>query len=82
MDDEIEYDDDVEPDEVEARPLTKLDLIIAVWALFGTFAESIAMFFNHVCTLLVAHRNYKTGQQDFAEAIRADLESIPTTEEV
>ena len=72
-------DEEFDPAEAE-RQMTLLDLVIAVWCLIGCVVEAFAAFGNHVATLLVAHRNYKTGQRDFADAIRADLDSIPTEE--
>jgi hypothetical protein len=63
------------------RPMSPIDLVIAVWCLLGCIVEAFSAFFNHVATILVAHRNYQSGQREFADTIRADIENIPTTEE-
>jgi hypothetical protein len=75
-----DFDDEEFDLEVE-RKMNPIDFVIAVWCLFGCIVEALAAFFNHVATILVAHRNYQTEQRDFAEGVRADLENIPTTEE-
>lgn len=86
MDDEqdegySEFDDEeFDPANAERR-MRPLDFVIAVWCLLGCFSEAFTAFFNHVATILVAHRNYTTGQRDFAEEVRAELESIPTQED-
>lgn len=84
MDEHEEFTDlDDEPfDPMHAnRRMRPLDFIIAVWCLFGCYVEGTAAFFNHVATILVAHRNYEAGQRDFADSIRADLDNIPTKED-
>jgi len=82
--DEEEYDEEeltlLQQLELEPRKLNALDLFIAFWALLGSIMQVVTMFFDHVCKLLVAHRGYVEERHDFAEAIRADLESIPTKE--
>lgn len=74
-------DEEFDPTDAERR-MSPIDFVIAVWCLFGCFVEAMAAFTNHVATILVAHRNYTTGQREFADSIRADIENISTTEEV
>jgi hypothetical protein len=75
-----EFDDEeFDPAEAE-RPTHVFDIVIAVWCLIGCCVEAMAAFFNHVASILVAHRNYQTGQRDFADEVRNDLETISTEE--
>lgn len=79
-----EDDEEVEDDplvELPARQVRPLDFVIALWALFGSVAEVVYMFFEHVTRLLVMHRNHHDEQRGFAEAVRSDIESIPSTNE-
>ena len=78
MDEEDEVEEFVE---LPARQVRPFDFVIAMWALLGTFAEGFYMFCEHVTKLLVMHRNHQDEQRGFAEAVRSDIESIPSTDE-
>lgn len=79
MDDDEFDDEPFDPAEAQ-RQMRPIDLVIAVWCLIGCISEAFSAFFNHVATILVAHRNYEAGQRHFADNVRADLEHIPTKE--
>ena len=64
-----------------ARQVRPFDFVIALWALIGSFVEVLNMFTEHVTRLLVMHRNHLDEQRDFADAVRDDIEKIPSTDE-
>lgn len=68
-------------EELDSRRLRAIDLIILPACFIQLVAEAAAMTLEKLVILLAGHANYDTDQRRFAEAIRADLESIPTTEE-
>ena len=81
----MEHDGDEELVEelsdLPARRMTPFDLAISVVAFFGVVVEDLYQWIEHITRLMVMHRNYTEEQESFAEAVRSDIESIPSTEE-
>ena len=75
MDDEDEF---TTIPSIKARPI---DYITAVLIFFSCVAEEVTDFLNMLVSITARHANYKNDQSKFADAVRSDLESIPTTEE-
>jgi hypothetical protein len=83
-DDDLELDDDDDDPrykEFQVRRLKVLDLIILPVCFLQLVADAAAMTLERLVVILAGHANWKVDQQEFADAIRHDLESIETTEE-
>lgn len=79
MDEYDEQDEDGEP--IPPRRLEKIDLIILPFAFLQQVAEAAAETLDKFVYLLCSHANYKIDKTQFADQVRAEIESIPTTEE-
>lgn len=81
------FDDDELPDEdnevvaikpIKARPV---DYAIAFFIFLNDIAEALDGFTNMLVTITARHANYKNDQTKFADSMRLELDSLPTTEE-
>lgn len=74
MDDDAEFTP-IPP--VRARPI---DFVVALCILLNDLAEAADRFTDMLVGITARHANYTRDQVKFADAIRADLESLPTQE--
>lgn len=75
-----EYDEDYD-EVIPSNPLRWIDLIILPFAFFQRVAEAAADTLDKFVYLLCSHANYENDKSQFANRVRAEIESIPTTEE-
>ena len=82
-----EFEDDELPDDenevtviksIRARPV---DYATAFFIFLNDIAEALDTFTNMLVTITARHANYTNDQTKFADAMRRELDSIPTTEE-
>ncbi len=84
MDDEYESDEldvDPAPRTIPARRARGLDFVVLLFILLQQIAEAFDTVLDHTVGVLAAHANFDRDRRDFAEDVRAELESIPTHEE-
>lgn len=82
MDDDEEYDVDEEMGTpIKSRRATPLDFVILFFILLQQIAEAFQVVLDHTVGVMAGHANYRKDQTLFADAVRSELESIPTTEE-
>lgn len=74
----MDDDEVVEIPAIRARPI---DYLTAVLIFVSCVAGEVADFFNMLVSITARHANYKNEQNKFADAVRAELDSIPTSEE-
>lgn len=74
MDDDAEFTP-IPP--VRARPI---DFVVLSFILLEEVADVFQRVLDHAVGILAGHANYTRDQAKFADAIRADLESLPTQE--
>jgi hypothetical protein len=75
----MEEDED-EVTTIKGVRMRGIDVGIVVLAVTATSLQALADGLDKFVYLLCAHANYKHDQAKFADAIRADLESLPTQE--
>lgn len=73
----MDDDEITEIPSIKARPI---DYVVSFLIFLNNVAEACDDFTNMLITITARHANYKHDQAAFADAIRADLESIPTEE--
>ena len=76
-----EYDEEEEGEEVfETIPGVRaraIDYLTAFFIFLNDIAEAFEGLTNMLVSITARHANYKNNQDKFADAVRADLESIP-----
>lgn len=82
MDDE-EYDvtEATGQTRIKGRRATALDFVTMFLILLQEIAEAFSVVLDHTVGIVAAHDNYKRDQRNFADDVRAGLDSIPTTHE-
>jgi hypothetical protein len=60
-----------------ARKARWLDLAMIPLAVLSDIADALADGVNLVCKAVIAHENYLTQRDEFANEIRAEIESLP-----
>lgn len=80
MDEEYDEEDE-EFDLFPSIPARPIDFIVTLVATLTQVLEAIVDGLNKTVGLIASHANYKNDQRRFAENVRSELESIPTTEE-
>lgn len=81
----MDFDDDEMPEEdeiatirpIRARPI---DYLTACLIFLNDIAEICDKFTNMLIVITARHANYKNDQTKFADNVRTDLESLPTTD--
>jgi hypothetical protein len=82
MMDDDEYDvDEKMGTPIKSRRATPLDFVILFVILFQQIAEACSQVLDYTVGVMAGHANYRKDQTLFADAVRSELESIPTTEE-
>lgn len=80
------FDDDEMPDQedeiatiksIRARPI---DYLTAFFILLNDLSEVADRFTNMLVVITARHANYKNDQSKFADSVRTELESLPTTD--
>lgn len=66
---------------IPARRARPLDFFVLFLCLIHQIAEAFTTVLDHTVGVLAAHANYDAEQREFADAIRADIETITSTEE-
>lgn len=76
------YDDEDEDgvETIKGVRVRGIDVGIVVLAVAATSAKALADGLDKLVYLLCSHANYKLDQARFADAIRAEIESLPTQE--
>lgn len=79
MDDEFDDFDGVEP--LPSSRARLIDLILLPFCFLQLVFEAAALTLDSLVRILAGHANYMRDQSDFADEVRAELESIPSTED-
>jgi hypothetical protein len=74
-------DEDEEVTPFPSRRLRPIDLLIVTVAVIQEMVEDLGKGIDKIVELLACHANYDNDKTRFADNVRAELESIPTTED-
>lgn len=82
----MDFDDDELPEgdeitaikSIKARPI---DYLTAFFIFLNDLAEVCDRFTNMLVVITARHANYQNDQNKFRDQMRAELESLPTTDQ-
>lgn len=76
-----EFDDEYEPVVIPPIKARKIDYLLAFLIFISEVFDDLSDFGNMVVSITARHANHMNEQNNFADAVRRDLEGIPTKED-